>query len=42
MRADEDGRVTGFVEKPESDDELFDYYVESCELDSGYDPYAGS
>lgn len=30
------------VEMPESDDELFDYYVESCDLDPDYDPYAGS
>jgi hypothetical protein len=30
------------VELPESDDELFDYYVESCRLDADYDPYAGS
>ena len=27
---------------PESDDELFDYYVESCNLDADYDPLAGS
>lgn len=27
---------------PESDDELFDYYVESCDLDDEYDPLAGA
>lgn len=27
---------------PESDDELFDYYIESCELDPDYNPNAGS
>jgi len=30
------------VELPESDDELFDYYTESYELDPDHDPYAGS
>ena len=30
------------VEMPESDDELFDYYVESCDLDPDYDPDAGT
>jgi hypothetical protein len=30
------------VEMPESDDELFDYYIESCGLDPDYDPDAGS
>lgn len=30
------------VEMPESDDELFDYYIESCDLDPDYDPDAGS
>ncbi len=29
-------------EIPESDDELFDYYVESCKLDPEYNPNAGS
>ena len=29
------------IEIPESDDELFDYYVESCELDPEYDPNVG-
>ncbi len=29
------------VEIPDSDDELFDYYIESCDLDPAYDPYAG-
>ena len=26
---------------PESEDELFDYYIESCNLDPAYDPNAG-
>lgn len=30
------------VEIPESDDELFDYFIESCKLDPAYDPNAGS
>jgi len=30
------------VEMPESDDELFDYYVESCDLDPDHDPDAGT
>lgn len=30
------------VEIPESDDELFDYYIESCDLDPAYDPNARS
>jgi hypothetical protein len=30
------------IEMPESDDELFDYYVESCNLDPDYDPNAGT
>jgi len=30
------------IEMPESDDELFDYYVESCKLDPDYDPNAGA
>ena len=30
------------VEMPESDDEFFDYYVESCDLDPDYDPDAGT
>ena len=30
------------VEMPESDDALFDYYIESCDLDPGQDPNAGS
>ncbi len=30
------------VEIPESDDELFDYYIESCKLDPAYDPNAGT
>ena len=30
------------VEMPESDDALFDYYIESCELDPDQDPNAGS
>jgi hypothetical protein len=30
------------VEIPESDDALFDYYIESCSLDSDYDPNAGA
>jgi len=30
------------VVMPESDDELFDYYVESCDLDPDYDPDAGT
>lgn len=38
--------VTGWdtvtVEMPESDDALFDYYIERCELDPGYDPNAGT
>ena len=29
------------IEIPESDDELFDYYVESCRLDADHDPNAG-
>lgn len=29
------------IEIPESDDELFDYYVESCELDPEHDPNVG-
>jgi hypothetical protein len=29
------------LEMPESDDELFDYYIKSCELDPEYDPNAG-
>jgi hypothetical protein len=29
------------LEMPESDDELFDYYIESCNLDPDYDPNAG-
>lgn len=30
------------VEIPESDDELFDYYLESCQLEPDYDPNAGA
>lgn len=30
------------VEMPESDDALFDYYIESCSLDPDQDPNAGS
>ena len=30
------------IELPESDDELFDYYIESCKLDPEYNPNAGS
>ncbi len=30
------------IEMPDSDDELFDYYVESCNLDPDYDPNAGA
>ena len=30
------------VEMPDSDDELFDYYVESCDLNPDYDPHAGT
>lgn len=30
------------LEVPDSDDALFDYYVESCDLDEEYDPLAGS
>ena len=30
------------IEIPESDDELFDYYIESCNLDPAYDPNAGT
>jgi hypothetical protein len=30
------------IEIPESDDALFDYYIESCELDPDYNPNAGS
>lgn len=30
------------VEIPESDDELFDYYIESCKLDPVYNPNAGT
>ena len=30
------------VDIPPSDDELFDYYVESCKLDPDYDPNDGS
>lgn len=30
------------VELPASDDALFDYYVESCDLNADYDPLAGS
>ena len=30
------------IEIPESDDELFDYYIESCKLDPAYDPNAGA
>jgi len=30
------------VEIPESDDALFDYYIESCSLNSDYDPKAGA
>lgn len=30
------------IEMPDSDDELFDYYVESCKLDPDYDPNAGA
>ena len=29
------------IKIPESDDELFDYYIESCKLDPEYDPNAG-
>jgi hypothetical protein len=29
------------IEIPESDDELFDYYIESCELEPEYNPNAG-
>jgi len=28
------------IEMPESEDELFDYYIESCRLDPDYDPNA--
>jgi len=28
------------IDMPESDDELFDYYIESCRLDPDYDPHA--
>jgi hypothetical protein len=30
------------IDMPESDDELFDYYIESCQLNPDYDPNAGS
>jgi hypothetical protein len=30
------------VEMPESDDALFDYYIESCNLDQNHDPNAGA
>lgn len=30
------------IDIPESDDELFDYYVESCKLDPAYDPNDGA
>ena len=30
------------VEIPASDDDLFDYYLESCQLEPDYDPNAGS
>jgi hypothetical protein len=30
------------IKIPESDDELFDYYIESCKLDPEYDPNAGA
>lgn len=30
------------IDIPESHDDLFDYYVESCELDPDYDPNAGT
>jgi len=30
------------LELPASDDALFDYYVESCDLNADYDPLAGS
>ena len=30
------------IDIPESDDELFDYYIESCKLDPAYDPNAGT
>jgi len=28
------------IDMPESDDELFEYYIESCRLDPDYDPHA--
>ena len=36
------GQDTVTIEMPESDDELFDYYIESCKLDPEYNPNAGS
>ena len=36
------GRDPVTVEIPESDDALFDYYIESCDLDPDYDPNAGA
>lgn len=30
------------IDIPESDDELFDHYIESCSLDPAYDPNAGT
>lgn len=30
------------LEMPDSDDELFDYYIESCDLNAEFDPLAGS
>ncbi len=30
------------LELPESDDELFDYYIKSCELNPDYNPYEGT
>lgn len=30
------------IDIPESEDELFDYYIESCSLDPAYDPNAGT
>ena len=36
------GWDTVTVEMPESDDALFDHYIESCNLDPDFDPNAGT
>lgn len=42
LRVQVKGKDPVSFEIPESEDELFDYYIESCRLDPEYDPNAGS